>query len=166
MQLRTVNKICIYPVIVPMFWLTLACDDNSTRAKCTIPTHDDNKKKQSGTAVIVTPPNKTRVSIRELSAHTEDSCPRRQVSYTCAHRIFDPPEGRIRWTKRGREGGEEKRGEKKGEEKRGEGGEKRRDYGYVQWYNSICFASQAVVAIFTLQSKRASEAIRIQSWVI
>ena len=51
-----------------------------------------------------------------------------QVSYTCAHRIFDPPEGRIRWTKRGREGGEEKRGEKKGEEKRGEGGEKRRDY--------------------------------------
>ena len=46
-----------------------------------------------------------------------------QVSYTCAHRIFDPPEGRIRWTKRGREGGEEKRGEKKGEEKRGEGGE-------------------------------------------
>ena len=43
----------------------------------------------------------------------------RQVSYTCAHRIFDPPEGRIRWTKRGREGGEEKRGEKKGREEEG-----------------------------------------------
>ena len=102
-----------YPVLIPLKRLTLSCDDNSTREKCTIPTHDDKKKKQSGTAVIVTPPNKTRVSICELSAHTEDSCPCWQVSSTCARGIFDPPEGRIRWRRGGQKGRKRERERKR-----------------------------------------------------